>query len=54
MPILSFGGGSHLGAPCRGARLGLFEQEREKNPTNIQQACEYQAPCARMYILRVG
>ncbi len=31
MPSLSFGGGSHLGVPCRGAVLGRVELEGGKN-----------------------
>ncbi len=30
IPTLSFGGGSHLGMPCRGALLGRVEREEGK------------------------
>ncbi len=41
MPTLSFGGSLHLGAPCRGALLGLVEWEGEKVQINTQKALEY-------------
>ncbi len=34
MPTLSFGGGLHLGVPCRGALLGRVEQEGEKTSSD--------------------
>ncbi len=40
-PTPSFGGGSHLGVPCRGALVGRAEWEGEKRSINIQKASEY-------------
>ncbi len=34
MPTLSFGGGSHLGVPCRGAVLGRVEWEGGKTSSD--------------------
>ncbi len=43
MSTLSFGGGSHLGVPCRAALLSRFEQEGGKKQVriDIQTALEY-------------
>ncbi len=42
MPTLSFGGGSHLGVPCRGAHLGRVEREGVKQVRiNTLKAREY-------------
>ncbi len=42
MPTLSFGGGSHLGAPKMGALLGHVEPgEGKQVRINIQKALEY-------------
>ncbi len=34
MPTVSFGGGSHLGVPCRGALSGRVEQEEGKTSSD--------------------
>ncbi len=42
MPTFSFGGGSHLGVPCRGVLLGRVEREVGKTSLDhIQKALEY-------------
>ncbi len=42
MLMLSFGGGSQLGAPCRGVPLGRVEWEGEKQVRiNIQETREF-------------
>ncbi len=42
MLTLSFGDGSHLGVPCRGALLGRVQREEGKQVRiNIQKAAEY-------------